>query len=57
MLLFTLENRFTHFKVPGVPYKVVPDRQGTIRFRSGGFSGNDDALITRLSTMIRLVQE
>ena len=48
---------FTHFKVPSVPYKVVLDKQGNIRFRSGGFSGNDDALIAELSTMIRLVQE
>jgi thiol-disulfide isomerase/thioredoxin len=48
---------FTHFKVPSVPYKVVLDKQGNIRFRSGGFSGNDDALITELSTMIRLVEE
>jgi thiol-disulfide isomerase/thioredoxin len=48
---------FTRFKVPSVPYKVVLDKQGDIRFRSGGFLGNDDALITELSTMIRLVQE
>ena len=48
---------FTHFKVPSVPYKVLLDQQGNIRFRSGGFLGNDDALITELSTMIRLVQE
>lgn len=48
---------FTHFKVPSVPYKLVLDKQGNIRFRSGGFLGNDDTLITALSTMIRLVQE
>lgn len=48
---------FTHFKVPSVPYKIVLDKQGDIRFRSGGFLGNDDALITELSTMIRLVED
>jgi thiol-disulfide isomerase/thioredoxin len=48
---------FTHFKVPSVPYKLVLDKAGNIRFRSGGFQGNDDALITELSTMIRLAQD
>ncbi|MET3880204.1 TlpA disulfide reductase family protein [Chitinophaga sp. OAE865] len=48
---------FTHFRVPSVPYKVVLDKKGNIRFRSGGFAGNDDALITELNTMIGLLEE
>lgn len=48
---------FTHFRVPSVPYKVVLDRKGDIRFRSGGFAGNDDALITELNIMIGLLEE
>lgn len=48
---------FTHFRVPSVPYKVVLDKKGDIRFRSGGFAGNDDALITELNTMIGLLEE
>ncbi|SEW53835.1 TlpA family protein disulfide reductase [Chitinophaga arvensicola] len=48
---------FTHFRVPSVPYKVVLDKSGVIRFRSGGFEGNDDALITELNTMLRLLEE
>jgi thiol-disulfide isomerase/thioredoxin len=40
------------FKVEGIPTKFVIDKNGTIRFKSVGFSGSDDKLITELTAMI-----
>ena len=42
------------FKVSGIPTKFVIDKEGKIRFKSIGFSGNDDALVDELTTMIEL---
>jgi thiol-disulfide isomerase/thioredoxin len=43
---------FTDFKVSGIPYKIVLDQKGNIRFRASGFNGNDDDLIRELSEVI-----
>lgn len=40
------------FKVEGIPTKFVIDKNGTIRFKSVGFSGSDDKLIAELTAMI-----
>lgn len=42
------------FKVSGIPTKFVIDKAGNIRFKAVGFSGNDDALVDELTTMIEL---
>ena len=42
------------FKVSGIPTKFVIDKEGKIRFKSIGFSGNDDTLVDELTTMIEL---
>lgn len=47
---------YAHFKVSGVPYKLIIDKEGFIRFRSGGFAGNDDALIAEMSAVIETLQ-
>jgi thiol-disulfide isomerase/thioredoxin len=42
------------FKVEGVPTKFVIDKNGVIRFKSVGYNGNDDKLVTELTAMIEL---
>ena len=45
------------FKVSGIPTKFVIDKKGTIRFKSIGYSGSDDALVSELSAMIDMAKE
>jgi thiol-disulfide isomerase/thioredoxin len=45
------------FKVNGIPTKFVIDKEGKIRFKAVGFSGNDDDLVEELSTMIELASK
>ncbi len=42
------------YKVEGIPTKFVLDGNGKIRFKSVGFSGNDEALMTEMNLMIEL---
>lgn len=42
------------FGVSGIPTKFIVDKDGVIRFRSSGFNGNDDELVTELTMMIEL---
>ncbi len=42
------------YGVEGIPTKFVVDKNGIIRFKSVGFSGNDDDLVTELSMMIEM---
>ncbi len=44
----------TAFGVSGIPTKFVVDKKGKIRFKSVGFGGNDDELVTELSMMIEM---
>lgn len=43
------------YNVSGIPTKFIVDREGNIRFKSVGYSGNNDELIEELETMITLV--
>ncbi|MEZ5040140.1 MAG: TlpA disulfide reductase family protein [Saprospiraceae bacterium] len=42
------------YKVDGIPTKFVLDGNGKIRFKSVGFGGNDEALMTEMTLMIEL---
>jgi peroxiredoxin len=42
------------FKVSGIPTKFVIDKTGNIRFKSVGFSGNDDALVDEVNMMVEM---
>lgn len=44
------------FKVDGIPTKFVIDKNGNIRFKSVGFSGSTDKLVTELTMMIEMVR-
>ena len=44
------------FKVEGIPTKFVIDKNGTIRFKSVGFGGSDDKLVSELSAMIDMAK-
>lgn len=52
----SLFKAYAHFKATGVPYKLVLDKEGAIRFRSGGFTGNDDELIHEMSAVIGVLR-
>ncbi len=43
------------YKVSGIPTKFILGKDGKMRFKSVGFSGNDDALVEELSAMIDMV--
>lgn len=48
-----LYKAYSHYKASGgIPYKLVIDAKGHIRFRASGFSGNEQLLIAELSAMI-----
>ena len=42
------------FKVNGIPTKFIIDHEGRIRFKSVGYSGNEDGLVEELSLMIEM---
>ena len=45
------------FKVNGIPTKFVIDKNGKIRFKSIGFDGSDDKLMTELTAMIEMASD
>ncbi|MFL5738836.1 MAG: TlpA family protein disulfide reductase [Flavisolibacter sp.] len=45
------------FKVDGIPTKFVIDKNGIIRFKSVGFGGNEDKLISELTAMIDMASQ
>lgn len=45
------------FNVSGIPTKFVIDKNGNIRFRFTGFSGDESAAVEELSEMIRLADK
>ena len=45
------------FKVEGIPTKFVIDKNGMIRFKSIGFDGSDDKLMTELTAMIEMASK
>ena len=44
----------TKYQVEGIPTKFVLDRSGNIRFKSVGYSGSEDGLVTEMTLMIEL---
>ena len=42
------------YKVEGIPTKFIIDKNGVIRFKSIGFDGSDDKLVTELTAMIEM---
>ncbi|KAA9038102.1 TlpA family protein disulfide reductase [Ginsengibacter hankyongi] len=44
------------FQVTGIPTKFIIDKKGTIRFKSIGFDGSDDKLVSELSAMIDMAK-
>lgn len=54
VLLDTEDKMVADFKVEGIPTKFIIDKKGNIRFKSVGFSGNDDALIDEISIMVEM---
>ncbi len=57
VLMDTEDKMVTDFKVSGIPTKFILDKEGRIRFKSIGFNGNDDELVSELSTMIELASK
>ncbi|MCU0391434.1 MAG: redoxin domain-containing protein [Thermoflexibacter sp.] len=47
----------TSFGVSGIPTKFIIDKNGDIRFKSVGFSGNADAVADEISMMIEMINE
>ena len=47
----------TDFKISGIPTKFVIDKNGVIRFKSVGWIGSDDKLISELTAMIDIAKE
>ena len=45
------------FKISGIPTKFVIDKKGVIRFKSVGWNGSDDKLISELTSMIDIAKE
>ena len=41
-----------NFKVDGIPTKFVIDRNNNIRFKSVGYNGSTDAIVSELTAMI-----
>jgi hypothetical protein len=47
----------TSFGVSGIPTKFIIAKNGDIRFKSVGFSGNADAVADEISMMIEMINE
>lgn len=56
-VLMDNENKVVdQYKVNGIPTKFIIDKTGTIRFKSIGFDGSDDKLVSELSAMIDMAK-
>ncbi|OGU34638.1 MAG: hypothetical protein A2068_14765 [Ignavibacteria bacterium GWB2_35_6b] len=55
-VLMDMENKVVaDYKIDGIPTKFLIDKNGNIRFKSVGFSGNTDQIVTEISEMIKMV--
>jgi len=54
VLMDTEDKVVADFKVSGIPTKFIIDKNGNIRFKSVGFSGNDDELIDEVGMMVEM---
>lgn len=57
VLLDDEDKMVSDYQVSGIPTKFIIDKDGRTRFKSVGFSGNDDALVDELTTMVELVSK
>lgn len=48
-------NVVSKFKITGIPTKFIIDQDGKVRFKSVGFSGNDDKVVDEVSAMIDMI--
>jgi thiol-disulfide isomerase/thioredoxin len=56
-VLLDLENKVVEqYKVSGIPTKFIIDKKGNIRFKSVGFSGSPDKMITEIDVMISMLE-
>jgi len=56
VLMDTEDTVVASFGVSGIPTKFILDANGKIRFKSVGYSGDNDALVDELSAMIELAR-
>ena len=57
VLMDTENSMVDDYGVEGIPTKFILDKAGNIRFESGGFNGNDDALIDEISIMVEILRD
>ncbi|WP_290790660.1 redoxin family protein [Flavihumibacter sp. UBA7668] len=55
--LDTQDKMVGSFKVDGIPTKFVLDKNGKIRFKSVGYSGNESKAVDEISAMVSLASE
>lgn len=49
---------YSHYKLEGgIPYKIIIDKKGHIRFRLNGFDGNTEGMVAELSGMIDVISK
>jgi peroxiredoxin len=55
-VLLDLDNKVVEkYKVQGIPTKFIIDKEGNIRFKSVGYSGNNEKMITEIDVMISML--
>ncbi len=57
VLLDTEDKIVTDYKVDGIPAKFIIDKEGIIRFESGGYNSDLDAMINEISLMIDMAKK
>ncbi len=57
-VLLDTENKVVgEYHVAGIPTKFFIDKNGNIRFKSVGYSGNDDQMVKEISTVIAMLNK
>lgn len=57
-VLLDLDNQVIEkYKVSGIPTKFLIDKNGNIRFKSIGYSGDDNKMIAEMTAMISILQK
>lgn len=56
-VLLDLDNKVVEsYKVTGIPTKIFIDKKGNIRYKSVGFGGNPDEMVTEIENIISLIK-
>ena len=56
-VLMDLDNKVVEsFKVTGIPTKIFIDKKGTIKYKSVGFGGNTEEMLTEIENIINLIK-